>query len=198
MRRGVAFLLAATMVTACGGGGGEAELADAIGGAIWEEARPDIEQGTAPFDFSEPDADCIGGVFVDVIGYDTLVDAGVTVKAIEEQSETLDDLIDDEDLNMDDPATASALFDGIDGCIDLAEAVASVISEETGISEESASCFIEGLLAEDAFRESFVQGFVGGESADPFENPDPATVGIMFDLFNNCLTDEELAEFMGG
>jgi hypothetical protein len=194
VRRGLAALLVlGLLVSACGGNGDADELADAIGQGIWEQSQADMDQGDMPFEFTESDADCFGEVFVDTVGYDTLVEAGVTVESLQDGSF---DIEESSDL-ISEPETAEAILDGMDECIDLASSMAEIFSAEMGISEDSSLCLMEGLMSEDAFRASIVESMVGSGSGDPFED-DPEAVGAMFGLMGDCLSDEELAAVLGG
>ncbi len=191
MKTLIAVIGLSLIVAACGGSNAEAdELAEAIGEKIWEESQGDED---VPFEFERADADCMGHAFVDAIGYDTLTEAGVTAEAV--RSGAVTDPFQDTDIPDE---SAGDVYDGISDCIDLAGALAEAMAPEMGVSLESAECFIEGLIELEAFRTSMVAAMLGDDdSPDPFDNPDPTFVGVVFDLMNDCLTDEELARVIG-
>ena len=191
-------LTVALMVAACSGGGDADELADAIGEGLWAEAQADIEASTLPFEFTEADADCLGEVMVDAIGFQTLVDAGVTVENLKDPDFQIDD---EANTFLEDPETAEAIADGMTRCVDFGEAMSEMFSSEMGVSPQSAECLIDGLMEQEAFSSALNQAIVGGilgdETVDPFQDGDPEMLGAMFDLMNECLTDEEISNLMG-
>jgi len=192
----IAFAL---VIAACSGGNSDAdELADAIGEGLWAEAQADIAASTLPFELTEADADCLGEVLVDAIGFQTLVDAGVTVENLEDPDFQIDD---EANSFLEDPETAEAIVGGMTDCVDFGEVMSEMFSSEMGVSQESAECLIDGLLEQEAVSSAFSQAIVGGilgdETVDPFQDGDPEMLGAMFDLMGRCLTDEEIANLMG-
>lgn len=189
---GVAFGL---LVVSCGGGtSAEDELAQAIADQMWEESQADPELEDFPFEFERADADCLGHAFVDGIGYETLNDAGITADALQQEGSL--EPFDDFEL---DAESGEVVFEAMEQCFDFAGAMAEAVATEMGIEEASAKCLFDGLLAEEAFRQMMVAGIVGDPESleDPFADPDPAFIGIIFELMTTCLTDEELAELVG-
>lgn len=196
MRRLIPFLLLSMITGACSGGGGETELSEALGAAIWQEAQP--EDGSLPAALTEENAGCIGEVFVSVIGYEALEGQGITAEAVTGRSGPLADLVRGKDLGIDDPEVATGLYDGIQECVDIGSVLAPAMSAELEIGAESASCFVGGLLAEDAFRSVLVENLIGAGSLDVLRSPDPSTIGVLLGLLNSCLTQEEIAKVLGG
>jgi hypothetical protein len=192
-QRLVGLLAVGLLVAGCGGSGDADELVDALSDTLWEEAQPDVEQGTLPFEFTEADADCLAQVTVDAIGYDTLTEAGVTAEAVRAgglEGEATDFL-------RDNPDAANAFVDGMNQCIDIVTAIADEFAAEMGVSEESARCIGDGFMNQDAFRDSMIESLVGDAVNDPLGD-DPDAIGALYELMNDCLTDEELAAMMGG
>lgn len=194
MRRLIPCVLLMMILSACGGGS-EAELADAIGDAIWQEAQP--EDGSPPEVLTEGNAGCIGEAFVSAVGFETFEAQGITADAVTGRSGSLADLVEDKDLGVGDPEVSTALYDGVQECIDLQGVLAPAMSSELEIASESADCFIGGLLDEEAFRPALVESLIGG-SLDVLRNPDPATMGTLLGLLNSCLTQEEMAKVISG
>lgn len=194
MRRLIPFLLLTTILGACGGGG-EAELSDALGAAIWQEAQPD--DGSQPAVITEDGAGCIGEAFVSSVGFETFESQGITADAVTGRSGTLAELVEGKDLGVADPEVAAALYDGVQECVDLQGVLAPAMSAELEISDESATCFIVGLLAEDGFRTTLVESLIGTGSLDVLRNPDPTMMGTLLGLLNSCLTPEEMSKILG-
>lgn len=193
MTRGLVGLLAVgLLVSGCGGNSDADELANAIGERIWVEVQPDVAQGNLPFEFTESDANCLGGAVVDSIGYETLTEAGVTAESVREGG-----IEDPASEFLSDPQAANAFVDGMTQCVDIVGPMSEQLAAEMAVSEESARCIGEGLMDQPAFRDAIVAAIVGGGSSDPFGD-DPDAVGAMFDLMSECLTDEELTSILGG
>ncbi len=193
MRRLIPFLLLTTMLGACGGGG-EAELSDALGAAIWQEAQP--EDGSQPAVITEAAAGCIGEAFVSSVGFESFESQGITADAVAGRTGTLAELVEGKDLGVSDPEVADALYNGVQECVDLQSVLAPAMSAELEISDESATCFIGGLVAEEGFRATLVQSLIGTGSLDVLRNPDPTMMGTLLGLLNTCLSPEELSKIL--
>ncbi len=181
------------IAASCGGGGDEAdELAEAFADQIMEQVQADEDDAPLPIERSE--ADCLGRAVVNTIGYDAFADAGITAETVRAGDETNPF----EELDLD-PEKGDALFAAMEGCVDFAAALAESQAADMDISVSSAECVIAGFLEIDAFRDAITAGIVGSEdSVDPFQDPSSELVGAMFDLLNDCLTDEELARMLEG
>ena len=185
------------LVAACGGGGesGADALGDAIGEEIWKASEEDIASGAdVPFQFTESDANCLGHAFVDAFGYDELVEAGLSADAVRDDVTGVEEVFDL--VGGDQAETAEKIFTGMDDCIDLTEAMAAAGAAEMGISEASATCLFGGLMDASAFRDAMVAGMF--TDAEPDFESDPAIIGEMFSLMNECLSDDELSQIVGG
>jgi hypothetical protein len=179
------------LVAACNGGDDPEELADAIGDHLWNESQ-EAPGSLSPLpDLSQEDAACLGDMFVNVIGYETLIDAGVTLESVQNGDFEVAEM----EIWMQDEETANAFVDGLTTCIDIAGSIAGGLAEDMGISEASAACIIDEMVDQDVFRDSLVASMMGS-SVNPFE--DPAAAAALFELATVCLTDEELASLMGG
>lgn len=164
-----------------------AELGNAFGAVLWE-ARP---ERTAPFDFTEDHAKCIGSVFmetlVDEVGYDSVIDAGVTVEALEQGTPVLVDLIDNDHFDL-------LILDSHIECTDLMVALVAELSQKSGWNESSWLCVFDSLLAEEETRQLVAWGiFTVDDLGAALGELDPVTLS---DLFFGCMTDEELTEIL--
>lgn len=112
--------------------------------------------------FSRDEGECIGAGWVDAIGFDAIVDAGISPEEFATGSEEdLDALGIDEEV-------ATGLYDAFGDCgIELRE----IFLEDSGVdpSPSEQSC-LDDVLTDENLRESFVAEF-SGESLDddPFE-----------------------------
>lgn len=197
LRRCAAALALLLAVSACGGGDdagggdGEAALVEALGAEIWTQMQSDEE---LPEELDKEAATCVAQVIVDVVGYDELEEAGVTVEALE--SGGLDDVPNQfDELSVE---QAGELADGTLGCVDFESVVARQFAADDTISEGSARCLADGMLQSEGFRDLIVQGIVGGEDAFAAATQDSALAGMVFQLMADCLTPEELSSLMGG
>jgi hypothetical protein len=175
------------LALACCGGGDEAtELSDAIGESLWRQSQADPETETFLPGFTEDDADCLGELTVDVIGYENLVEAGVTPESVREVGA----------LSLPSVPTEQedTFIEGMVECFDFPAALTAAAASDMGISEESARCLIDGLMEDPAFRSSMKDAVFAASSGDPFS--DPEAMGALFDLVGTCLTDEELNSLM--
>lgn len=170
---------------------GASLLAEALGESAWASYQAETEEGNVPFEISREQAFCLGEMLVDVIGYEELDRAGVTVEVVERQ-----EAFDPEELynfDWDDEQLTLDYFNGVSGCIDLAGFMTSAFSLELGIAAGSAGCLVNGMLADEAISSSLARSFANSFGAtDPFS--DPGLTGDLFGLFSGCLTDEELRD----
>ncbi|MFH1103393.1 MAG: hypothetical protein V1757_00395 [Actinomycetota bacterium] len=176
MRRLVTVILTAMLlVAACGddsSSNADPQLVSSLRSNISES--PQAQSGELPI--TDESAQCFAEGVVDELGAET-VTAGI-------------------DLSFDAfMATLSAeqrrlVVDVMLGCVDVADALVSEMSGSgTGLSEDSARCVIEGMLASDAFRDAVGESFVSGDSTFASD----AVVTAMLPVFLECLTPEELA-----
>ncbi|MGD2061362.1 MAG: hypothetical protein PVF87_10885, partial [Acidimicrobiia bacterium] len=54
---------------------------------------------------------------------------------------------------------------------------------------------LEGISTSEAMRSAMASEMLGDEVADPLE--DPESTGAMFDMMNDCFTNEELGRILG-
>ena len=76
------------------------------------------------------------------------------------------------------------------GCADLASGLAEQFSADGTISESSARCVADGMLAADAFKEAVASTLTG---ADLDVESDPALLGELLPIFFECLDADELS-----
>lgn len=158
---------------------------DLVGGAD-QEAVAALSQSIAEAQASNPDAPigeeetaCIAAGMVEEFGADRILE---TVEA----GRTFEDFI----------AGAStderrAVVDLALGCADLGAMMVSEFAG-SGVSDDSARCLADRMLASDAFRDVVADGLVTGD----FEPSEDAAAGLLEELlpaFLECLTPEELA-----
>jgi len=75
-------------------------------------------------------------------------------------------------------------------CVDVADTlVAEMTASGSPLSEASARCVIDGMLASDEFRDAVGESFVSGDST--FQSD--TVVAAILPVFLQCLTPEELA-----
>ncbi|MDZ7734211.1 MAG: hypothetical protein U5R31_15070 [Acidimicrobiia bacterium] len=114
---------------------------------------------------------------------------GVTVDRARQsrrRARIVDDVADLDDLELNEE-DATAMWDGLSGCVDLTAIFVEGMTSDGEVSDESAECMAEGMLESDEFRDFIVADLMG-------EEPDDSTFmtsGIMT-LLADCLTDEEL------
>lgn len=126
------------------------------------------EEGDEQF-FSAGQVDCLGEGFLDVIGVDTLVDAGVTPEEFGEGDGFSEELGLDEDQ-------ANDLYDQFEGCgIDLKEIFVDTFTSFSPqpLGDEELAC-IDDVLTDERIRDSFVSDLLEVEdgAADPFDEID--------------------------
>lgn len=135
--------------------GDRQDYVDAIAGSLTEEGFLTNEQG-----------ECLGEGWIDTIGFDRIVDAGITPDQFAGGSG--DQL---EDLDLGEPE-ANELYDQFGDCdIDLAQVFLDLFDAEESLDEEQRAC-VEESLTDDALRASFVADFTG---EDDVEDPLSAT-----------------------
>jgi hypothetical protein len=173
-----------TSTTLSDAGSGVAALGDAFGALLWEGRS----EGPAPFDFSEESAGCVGRSFVGTlagkVGYENLVDAGVTVEALEQGTANLISIIDNDEFDL-------LLLGAFEECTDFVRQMATEVGRNAGWSEQSVTCFFDGLLADDESRKVVAWGiFTSGNLGEAlFER---IGLGGLIDQWFACLTDAEL------
>lgn len=141
-------------------GGGETGDRQAYLDAFVENFDPDGEV----FELSQ--VECLAEGYLDVIGLENLVDAGVTPEDYAQGSDFPDEVGLDEDK-------ANAIYDQFDACdIDLKEVFLGAIEmfSEEPLTDEQQSC-ADDVLTDEKLRASFVADLLEleGESQDPLD-----------------------------
>jgi hypothetical protein len=190
MRRTAAVLLATAALLALascgdddsGGSGGDSQSAD---------GQEYVDAIMSTFDaedagFPEEDAQCVAERTVDIVGVDTLQEAGITPEEIAAG--------DGEDLLADFEPTeeqADAIVDGFFECVDFAELFVGQMTMTTDvqIDEEKLRCIGERMQSSEALRASLKASVLGDESTD-----DPFSEDAIFTMFEEC--DVELTDLM--
>jgi len=163
---------AATTTTGAAGGADNSALVAALGSKI--SSSP--QASTTDFQFDDQSIACFAGGLVDQLGAD------VVAANVDKEFDAFMASLDQSQRRT----VVDVLFD----CVDVADAmVAGMSGEGSGLSEASARCVLDAMLASDAFRDAVAESFVSGDSS--FESD--ALVAAMLPIFFQCLTPEELA-----
>ncbi len=184
-RRFVLVLAVGLLVAACGGGGEDAAaLSDAIADSLMENAGDDTT-------FEREQAECFGDEVVDRMGVDRLVAVGLSVEDIENGADPGSVDLSDEDID--------AMTGAITACIDFGQLVVDGLAAEIALSDESASCLVDGINEAD-FLGSFAETFFLEDDIadDPAAAIEGEMMAALFSLLGDCLTADELGGFIGG
>jgi hypothetical protein len=186
MKRVVIVMLAAVLLVAgCGDDGGlageEQELVDAIVDMSMQDADP-----TNPFSEAEA-ARCYAEMLVSEFGVERLAELGVTPDTIPEDSEAMFALMTDEEVQV--------LVDVGLECIDFESLMVDQMIA-SGLSQESAECYVAELAKTDAFERLMSGSMEQGEAYRPEQ--DPELLPLMMEAASGCLTAEEMASLSGG
>lgn len=175
MRRLVTVMLVAMLIaTACGDDSSDADpqLVASLRSRITES--PQAQSGEFPM--SEDDIACFAEGLVDELGA-SKIENGI-------------DLSFDAFMGTLSAGERRTVVDVMLGCVDVADTlIAQISGEGSTLSESSARCVIDGMLASDEFRDAVAESFVSGDST--FEND--SLVAAILPIFFECLTPEELA-----
>lgn len=162
------------------GGGGAPSSKQAYIDAVAETMR-DVEDSDFPID--DDQADCLAPRWVDAIGYETLLDAGVTPEVLG-GSEDGDTTAEFEDV-VDRPR-AEKLVDAFGACgIDLDEFFYDSLTSDGSATADQVEC-LRGRLPDEFVRDLMVTSMDGGDDA---LDADPDLEGQLTDAFMACLAD---------
>jgi hypothetical protein len=167
----------------------ERAFAELMGLAMYRSSQEDKEPDD--LDLSREDADCISAVIVDTIGMAELIALGFDEESLEDDTFD-DDALDDFDMSEE---QATAMWDGMVGCVNFGMLMAEAIADDDELGPESARCLGDGLMEIDAFREGMILSFMGQDPDDA--EMEAALMGPMMRLMTECLSDEELEAIMG-
>jgi len=174
----IVLAVLALLVAGCGDddliGGADQEAVDALSQSISEAQASNPE---API--GEEETRCIAVGMVEEFGAERILE---TVEA----GRTFEDFIAD--------ASADERREVVDltlGCVDLA---AMMVAEFTGsgVSDSSARCLSERMLAGESFRDVVAEGLATG-NFEPSEEAAAVLLQELLPAFLECLTPEELA-----
>jgi hypothetical protein len=174
----IVLVALALLIAGCGDddlvGGADQEAVNALSQSISEAqaANPDAPIG-------EEETVCIAGGMVEEFGADRILE---TVEA----GRTFEDFIADASADE-----RRAVVDLTLGCVDLAAMMGGEFTG-SGVSDSSARCLSERMLAGDAFRELIAEGLATG-NFEPSGEAGEALLEELLPAFLECLTPEELA-----
>ena len=143
----VGGLVLSLSLTACGGGGDEAQAAEAISASM-------MEQDEESFAVDQDQADCVGEGMVDEIGVDQLQDYGMLTDDLE-----VDDTVGEVTMSEEDADAAAEVFVG---CVDAAEMFTEEIAADDELTAEQQECIGE-VMDEETLTELFSMMFQGKE-----------------------------------
>ncbi len=183
MRRVVLVLCALTMVAAaCGDSGGDDESREALVAAV-KQGILDAAADDDDLPIADAEAQCVAEQVVDDLGTDGVVALGLSAEG-NDDNPFVDATLEQKE------AVVDAMLD----CVDFKNAILPTIQAD-GVSEESAECVVDEMLAADFFRPALVDS-LSGEEFD-FES-DPEVAGQLVEVVLGCLTPEELSQLGDG